>query len=263
MRPMSNLESSLSHRELIAGVPCDFISREQFLSHVQRHITDTSSSLLHVVTLNAEMVVEAQKNEEFRHILQTTYNIPDGSSMLWAKAYLAKKEVLIVSLIKFLFSKQQPVTGVDSMLDICNILDKQNGTALLIGTTQEERLGTKKSLEHTFPNLNIIIAEDLPTTSYKLQASAAIFVALGAPKQTLWIEKHRHKLEQSGVRCAMGVGGAFAMISGALPRAPQLIRRFHLEWLWRLLLEPTRLKRIYSAVILFPKLIALQNGYPH
>jgi N-acetylglucosaminyldiphosphoundecaprenol N-acetyl-beta-D-mannosaminyltransferase len=257
---MNSLPSSPSHRKNIAGVPCDFISHDEFLEYVKNVLSHKEQRLAHIVTLNAEMVVEAQKNQEFRAILQNTdLNIPDGGSILWAREYLDSKTNLFVSLLKFIFSNQQPITGVDSILDICSILNKQNGTAVLIGGTGEERSGTKKVLEKKFPNLQIKALDSLEAKSYDLQANIA-FVALGAPKQTFWIEQHREKLEQASITLAMGVGGAFSIISGRLPRAPKLLRRAHLEWLWRLFLEPKRIKRIWNAVVIFPKLI---SGYPH
>jgi N-acetylglucosaminyldiphosphoundecaprenol N-acetyl-beta-D-mannosaminyltransferase len=75
-------------------------------------------------------------------------------------------------------------------------------------------------------------------------------VAYGAPKQTIWIEQQRGTL--SSVRIAVGVGGAFAMLSENLPRAPRLLRQANLEWLWRLYLEPGRLPRIVQATVQFP-----------
>ena len=70
-----------------------------------------------------------------------------------------------------------------------------------------------------------------------------LFVALGMVKQERWIYNNREKLKDSGVRLAMGVGGAFDYISGAVPRAPKFMRDAGLEWLFRLLVQPWRLKR--------------------
>ncbi len=292
---------------------------------------ERGAQLIHIVTLNAEMVVEAQKNKEFRAAIEKAeLVIPDGASILWAKKYmesispphmrgslpagqavqrgsdathsphpnpLLSKERgarLIFSLVKHLFSKQQPLTGVDGVFDICEILEQKQGTAYLIGGTDEEQNGTKKVLQKKFKNLKVEVipspsdrekermrvksgseatvsaAALSPHTNPCLPVRQALpvrgegisvaFVALGAPKQTFWIEEHRNELEQAGVKIAIGVGGAFSIIAGRLPRAPKILRDFHLEWLWRLCLEPKRLRRIWNAVVVFPLLV---KGYPH
>ncbi|MEK7123532.1 MAG: WecB/TagA/CpsF family glycosyltransferase, partial [Patescibacteria group bacterium] len=82
-----------------------------------------------------------------------------------------------------------------------------------------------------------------------------LFAAFGAPKQEKWIFANSAALQSAGVKTAMGVGGAFDIISGRLPRAPLFLRQIGLEWLRRLILEPARIKRIFNAVILFSLMI--------
>jgi N-acetylglucosaminyldiphosphoundecaprenol N-acetyl-beta-D-mannosaminyltransferase len=67
-----------------------------------------------------------------------------------------------------------------------------------------------------------------------------LFVAYGAPKQDLWIGKHREAL---GVPAMMGVGGSFDFIVGVQKRAPRWVQRLNLEWLFRLLTQPWRWRR--------------------
>jgi N-acetylglucosaminyldiphosphoundecaprenol N-acetyl-beta-D-mannosaminyltransferase len=71
----------------------------------------------------------------------------------------------------------------------------------------------------------------------------AVFVAFGAKGQVTWIDRNRERLAASGVRLAVGVGGAFDYLAGTAPRPPRLIRRVGLEWLWRLAREPWRWRR--------------------
>ncbi|MDA1168824.1 MAG: WecB/TagA/CpsF family glycosyltransferase [bacterium] len=299
---------------------CSFFSRREYLEKIQQALG--KDTLTHIVTLNAEMIVEAQTNQQFRDAVERAeLKIPDGGSLLWAREYLEERHaqrcthrhpglragiracppdwrvamsgfriksgmtnyaLMILSLIKFLFSKQQPLTGVDSIYDICEAVQHKNGSVYLLGGTHKEAQGTADVLQKKYPKLIISIIHDstppsLPfsrggvgfsqqqkliqlTKLVKLKAPIALFVALGSPKQTLYIEQHRKMLEEAGIRIAIGVGGAFAMISGILPRAPKFMRRHHLEWLWRLILEPKRIKRIWNAVFVFPNII---RGYPH
>jgi len=316
---MNSLPSSQSPRELIAGVPCDFLSHNELVTYITSCLAaddaphaSTSLSinpsplhLVHIVTLNAEMVVTAQTNNVFKTAIeQAELVIPDGSGILWAREYAKHRHPrpdrgststrtwipafalqfggragMTMSLLFFLFSKVKPLTGVDSIFTICEELEKQHGTAYLLGGEEGDRKKTAEMFRKKYPKLTIIALNDETPSSSPLvrgrerriplltkeglgevMKPAAIFVALGAPKQTLWIEEHRTQLEQSGVRIAIGVGGAFAMISGRLPRAPKLFQQLHMEWAWRLMLEPARMKRIWNAVVVFPRLI---SGYPH
>ena len=68
-----------------------------------------------------------------------------------------------------------------------------------------------------------------------------LFVAYGAPEQDKWIARNLPRLN---VKMAMGVGGAFDFVAVIIPRAPQGMQRFGLEWLYRLYLQPWRIRRI-------------------
>ena len=278
---------------------CSFISKGEYLERISQSLD--KHTLTHIVTLNAEMIVEAQKNKEFREAIdKAELKIPDGSSMLWAREYLENRHTsrhpprhsgldpestcldpgsgagMTASLIKFLFSRDQPLTGVDSIFDICEIVEKIGGSVCLLGGKSDEANGTAEILRKKYPELRVSLSRtspnpsferrgirrrSLPLTKGELEGVSVLFVALGAPKQTLWIEQHRKTLEQASVKIAVGVGGAFAMIAGTLPRAPLILRRHHLEWLWRLVLEPKRIKRIWNAVVVFPFIIKTKKMY--
>jgi N-acetylglucosaminyldiphosphoundecaprenol N-acetyl-beta-D-mannosaminyltransferase len=68
-----------------------------------------------------------------------------------------------------------------------------------------------------------------------------LLVAYGAPHQELWIARNQVRLD---VPVAIGVGGTFDFLAGRVRRAPVLVRRLHLEWLWRLALQPARVRRM-------------------
>ena len=252
---------------------CSFLSLPEYRKWLEDAIQ--GSALHHIVTLNAEMVLEAQKNSAFQNaVLRAELKIPDGSSIVWAKEYLDhfspphmrgsergfRPAYVAVSLFKFFFSKQQTLTGVDTIFDICNVLAKTQGTVYLLGGEEADRAKTSEVLRKKYPNLRITLLSDNEAIETLKARNSALLVAYGSPKQTLWIEQHRDALESAGICIAVGIGGAFAMISGRLPRAPKFFRAHHLEWLWRLLLEPTRIQRIWSAAVLFPRFI---SGYPH
>ena len=122
-------------------------------------------------------------------------------------------------------------------------------------------------LSEKYANISVQSLDDDLWSSQLPQLDAparprVLLVAYGAPKQTLWITQHRQELAAKGIRIAIGIGGALEMLSGSLPRAPRILRQLHLEWLWRLFLEPHRLHRIWNAVVIFPLLVR-KSGYPH
>ena len=92
-------------------------------------------------------------------------------------------------------------------------------------------------LQKKYQNLKINYVAEEPG---EIPKTDILFVAFGAPKQEKWIAEN---LEKIPVKVAMGVGGAFDYISGRVPRAPAWIRRLSLEWLFRLIIQPWRIKR--------------------
>lgn len=252
---MSRLRPFRSSRS-IGGVECDFPSREELLGYLS-----SSQGFTHIITLNSEMVVEAQRNGKLKSGIQDAELVlPDSAGIMWAKEYLSDTTGsrsffrTILSLIRFIRSDTHPIPGVDLIFDICTVLQESGGTVYLVGSSEDERTAAAKVLEHTYPGLSVIAGSDDEKIQYG--ANSAVLVAYGVPKQSLWIEEHRDTFEKVGVRVAVGVGGALAMITGTLPRAPRWMRRYHLEWLWRLLLEPHRVRRIWNAIVIFPKIIA-------
>ncbi|MBI2055116.1 MAG: WecB/TagA/CpsF family glycosyltransferase [Candidatus Sungbacteria bacterium] len=83
-----------------------------------------------------------------------------------------------------------------------------------------------------------------------------LFVAFGLPKQEIWLSKHMNRLN---VRVAMVVGGSFDYAAGNVPIPPEGVSRAGFEWLWRLLTQPWRAKRIATALLVFPWLVFLSK----
>jgi len=90
-----------------------------------------------------------------------------------------------------------------------------------------------------------------------LQAPDILFVAFGHPKQERWIE--RYISEFPTLKAIVGVGGTFDYWGGAINRAPKWMRVVGLEWLYRLIKEPKRWKRIWNAVVVFPVLVLIDT----
>lgn len=250
----------------VGHVQCDFVSRVQLRELLTRWLLE--STFHHVVTLNPEMVVLAERDAAFREaVAAADIRVPDGAGLVWAQWYVRSDFwALVPSLLAFLFRRVERTPGVEVVSDVAQLCEQRQQSLYLLGGTQAQVQGTAARLRNMFPRLTVHTSPDHtfdvagPSAileDIQRQQPAALLVAYGAPRQTIWIEAHRTSLPS--VRVAVGVGGAFAMLSEERPRAPRMLRRLNLEWLWRLLLEPRRLPRIWRAVVEFPRLVARQK----
>lgn len=229
----------------------------------------------HIATPNPEILLEAQKNAKFRKILnQTALNIPDGIGILWAAEYQNAKHkkqyqkylkwvgsllstAIYPDSIRKIFTER--VTGTDLMQEICKQAAKENLKIFLLGANRKTSMKLKEKLQKKYKNLKISgnysgtpQKKDENKIIQKINDSKGeiLFVAYGAPAQELWINRNMKKLKT--VKLAMGVGGAFNFIAGTRKRAPKTMQKLGLEWLFRLIQEPKRIKRIYNATVKFP-----------
>lgn len=186
-----------------------------------------------IVTPNPELVVLAHHDTQYRTVLNSAHiSLPDGIGIVWASNVLNK-------------GIRQRITGVDFMKSLCekvsDLTDKGSEkivTVGLFGADDGVAVRTAECLQKMYSGINIVYASHVPP-SHKVPIDI-LFVALGSPKQEEWIYKNIDNLQ---VKVIMGVGGAFDMISGKVRRAPLLFQRIGMEWFWRLLIQPWRIKR--------------------
>ncbi len=190
-----------------------------------------------IFTPNPEILLKANKNEEFKNILiNGDLLIPDGIGLV------------------FLSDLKERISGVDLMVEICRLAEKHKKSIFLLGGYNEAAEKTADFLKKKFPSLIIAGFSEDVNLCYNLIENwqpDVVFVALGAPKQEFWITQNIKKFPS--VNIAMGVGGAFDMLSGNIKRAPKIFQKIHIEWFFRFLTEPRkRFKRIINAVLVFP-----------
>ncbi len=254
----------MTERERLGTVEADFVRPEAFWAEVASWLT--GDSLHHVVTLNPEMVMQAQTNLIFREaVAAADVRVPDGAGIIWARWYLRSTYwSLGPSLLAFMFQSAERVTGVELVQELAKRCSEAGHSMYLLGGTAAQVAGTAAALQRNFPNLQLFTSRphafslDGPADILKditAKHPTVLLVAYGSPRQTIWIERHRKKLH--GV--AVGVGGVFAILAEERPRAPDVLRKLNLEWLWRLTLEPRRLPRIWQAAVRFPILIHAQK----
>ena len=192
----------------------------------------------HVVTLNAEMAMQADENPELRQIiLAADLVIPDGAGVvlyfLTQNRRVARMPgiELAANLLSRLSASETAFFygGVSGVVDQAAIYWQRQGMAATIVGTQHGFLSTLDQPE---------LLERLVT----LQPSV-ILVGLGVPRQEIWIRDHRHLCPHS---IWIGVGGSFDIWAGVKKRAPQWMCRYQLEWLYRLYQEPWRWRRMLA-----------------
>jgi N-acetylglucosaminyldiphosphoundecaprenol N-acetyl-beta-D-mannosaminyltransferase len=242
----------------ILNVPIDHTSYTDVVARATEWMSGDVCRL--VFTPNPEMVVAAQKNPAFMSAMQSSdLNPPDGSGLILAARLRGVK--------------LNRVTGVDAAEYLIAAAAKNNWRIYLLGggrgvaAAAATKLSTHyKGLDITISDLGFLV-DRVGSSSQTNQVLADIsahrshllLVALGAPKQELWLTQNRAALSRAGVKVAMGIGGAFDYWAGTARRAPKAIRSLGLEWLWRLFTQPRRLGRILRATFVFMLLNARQK----
>ncbi len=230
-------------RITICSIPVDVVLKTEALERCREFLRDGKQH--QVVTVNPEFIVEAQKNSAFREALQKSdLALADGIGVFFAARYLHGLAL-------------ERIPGIEFMLDICMLAEKEHASLFFLGGRENVAQKTAKILQSRFPGLQVSGCSEEPGGLSEVDADI-LFVALGAPKQELWIAQNLARFPR--VKIAMGVGGAFDMLSGKIKRAPRWLRKLGLEWVWRFALEPWRLGRIYRAVCVFPVLVLKEKS---
>ncbi len=221
----------------ILGVDVDPVDASLALRRVSDYLK--SPGCKQVVTINPEYVMLAGTSSRLMRLLnRAELNVPDGIGIVWASRRLG-------------LPLAGRVTGADLLPQICGLCESDGHSIYLLGGAEGVARQAAANLQASFPRLEIAgtssrdpDADTNHETIAEINSSGAaiLAVAYGCPKQDFWIDRNRDLL--TGVRVALGVGGAFDFIAGRVPRAPRLLRQAGLEWLYRLWLEPSRYRRM-------------------
>lgn len=176
---------------------------------------------------------------------------------------LLDKEVLVVpdgvGIIKALrmlkYKVKERITGVDLSYDLLKYANEKKYSVYFFGATEEVRIKLVDKVKNDYPNVKIVgssngYVEDKDKVFneiFKLKPDI-VLVGMGIPMQEKLIYKHIDRFKKG---IFMGVGGSFDVISGTKKRAPKLFIKLNLEWLYRILREPKRIKSFYRNNIKF------------
>ena len=216
----------------LLGVKLTNATEKEVLEYITKSI-ENSSKKYYIVTPNPEILVYANNNISFKEILNNAkLALIDGVGIILAGKVLGK-------------NIKHRVTGTDLMESLCKEIAKKPITVGFLGGGPKVAEKSAECLQKKYPGLKVVFADQEPDKLLKSLKEPKLlmdilFVAFGFPKQEQWIAENLDKIP---VKVAMGVGGAFDYISGNVPRSPVFIRKLGLEWLFRLIIQPWRLKR--------------------
>jgi len=226
----------------IAGVPVDALTAEEATAWVLRRAR-AGGPPGYVVTPNAQHAGLLRESARFRQAYAgAALSLPDGVSLVWGARILGT-------------SIPERVTGVDLFESVCQAAAGTGVRIFLLGGRTGAAEGAARALRESYPGLEVDTycppmgfesdAAEAERVAHAVRQAAphVLFVALGAPKQEIWLQEH---IVELGVPVGIGVGAAFDFHSGQVRRAPVWVRKAGLEWFFRLATEPRRLFKRYA-----------------
>lgn len=238
------------------GIPVDNLSLQQAIDRVVEMAKSRDGRTRLVSTLNVDFLVNSlgyaftrPRHPELLNVLRSSDMVTaDGFPIIWLSKIIGKP-------------LKQRVTGSDLTPGLARRAAGEGLSLFLLGGGEGVAAAAGQALQAANPGLKIAgtsapfihtqgpaladFAADDELVLRNINSSGAdiLLVGLGNPKQELWFNRNRHKLQ---VPVAIGVGGTFEFITGSVKRAPQWMQRLNLEWLFRITQDPARLWQRYT-----------------
>ncbi|MEI6285180.1 MAG: WecB/TagA/CpsF family glycosyltransferase [Bacillota bacterium] len=222
----------------ILGVGIDPVTMTEAIRFCENRISTRIPA--EIITANAEMVMQANANPRlFAAMSNAALGIPDGAGVILAAKY-------------FGMAMPERVAGYDLSQELLQLAAKKNFRVFFLGAAPGIAALAKSSAEIKYPGLKVVgvengfftVAEqDSVIASIVKSKPDILLAALGVPRQELWLEEHLAKL---AVPVCIGVGGTFDVMAGKVKRAPLWMQRGHIEWAYRLIMQPWRIMRMMN-----------------
>lgn len=279
----------------ILGTRIDARTRQEVLGQVHSWLLDPQHRGHVIATVNAEFLVAAERDAAFRlRLAHADLALADGSGVIWAASFLAhpirpplvilkalwryveRGASLVLQPKSVLDALPEKLPGSDLAIDLCRVAaDDGRGIFLLGGGTGVAESAAKR-LRELVPHVRIAGVhagradghDDVAQReAIHASKSAVVLVAFSAQDQLAWMERNLPHLPD--VRVAMGVGGTLDFLAGARDtrhrfglaarQPPGWMRKLGLDWLWRLITQPYRWKRIWTATGVFSSRVLREN----
>ncbi len=235
----------------ILGINVDSTTTDEVLTSVGYYLSHNKKFSL--VTPNPEIILQAQTNQKLASSIgKATFSLPDG-----------------IGLKLFGDSSLTIIHGRHIMLDLFKLANER-GLKVFFVTSSVKNTNDKllKKYNNEYPESHsqamvgpILNNDAEPITNLEAKVEKVlvekitqfkpdiVFICFGAPKQEIWADKWLPKLATKGIVC---IGGALDYYAGTEALPPVWMEKLQLEWVWRLITQPARAKRIFNAVIVFP-----------
>lgn len=230
-------EPQVGERVVVAGVPIDHLNMAGAMARLRAALTRHQQ--LHVATVNLDFLVKAQHHPALMSVLQRTeLNVADGMPVVWLSRLIGRPV-------------PERVAGADLVPLLVREAASCGAGVFLLGGQDGAAEAAARRLARELPNLIVAGWHEPPTARLEEldddrlvelindSGAGVLLVALGNPKQELWIARNRHRIP--GVVVAIGVGCVIDLLAQRVQRAPTWMQRAGLEWLHRLISEPKRL----------------------
>lgn len=203
-----------------------------------------------IITPNPEILLEARRNPQYAAALnKADLSIPDGYGLQLVRAV------------------NHTVPGVDFATDVLQLASNKRMNVMCV-VRKDGRSSLQQvvdSVRHLAPHATVSgVAvnknewqDEAVLKAIEEYAPQIVLVGLGFPQQELWLAQYLHRLPS--VSIGIAVGGTFDFWTGVAKRAPRVLRTLRLEWLWRVIQQPTRIGRILKAVVIFPIMYFIFN----
>lgn len=227
----------MSQTTNIMGIPFPNLTMEQTVTILGDVVAQRSTELFHVITGNPEIVMSCQKNQTLRAIVdQAGLVTADGTGIVMVSRFRGGQLT-------------ERVTGCDLLFRLLEEGNRKQWSFYLLGAEEKVSQRAVEVIEENYPGVTVsgrhhgffsTDEEEHIVEEIRNAQPDFLIVALGAPNAEHWIDKHRHLLN---ARVAIGVGGSLDIVAGKTKRAPALWQKLNLEWLYRLLSQPSRWRR--------------------
>lgn len=257
----------------IANVLVDKITKSETLRQIEEFVL--SGKPHYIVTTYSEFVVFASHDPEYLKVInQADLSLPDGAGILWAAKYLSLNAPhpfgaflkLVYTGASLIFKPSyvrnvlpEKISGSKLIWDIARLASEKNFSLALVGGADSTAAQVSQVLKSKFPELQINLAisgghpfDQKTVEEINRSNSDILFVANQPPFQEKWIAQHIHELN---VKVAIGLGGTFDYLAGKKPYAPDWMIALGLEWFYRMLTQPSRIRRMWNAVPVFISII--------
>ncbi|WP_161898932.1 WecB/TagA/CpsF family glycosyltransferase [Candidatus Enterococcus leclercqii] len=228
--------------EYISGLPVDNLTRQDIIDDLPAYLASDKKMI--ITSVNPQIAMQVEQYPEVRKYIQrATHRLPDG--------------VGVVKMSKYLGGNiRERVTGIDVMDDCLHYADAHGCRIFLYGAKKEVVKKAAANIAADYPNLKVVgyidgyteLSGDEITTRINAVHPDFLFVALGSPKQELFLEE---QVDALNAKVYLDVGGTFDVLSGTVKRAPQFFIKLNLEWLYRSLKyrRPERLIQILQYMV--------------